>query len=411
MRSASGKTQLALQLSLLVQLRPMLGGLSGSACYLTTHERLSTKRLNQLIADHPLLSPSVCSLSDIHTVAVPTSELLLRTLKVTFPALQDNLREDTTRKPVRLIVIDSISSLFHTSEKSSSSTLFERSKALSELSRIMHTIAARDNIAFVIINEVTDVFNDLHSGGRDGASEGDILYRDQAKWFNSAHSIPQERTKEAGLGLVWANQLNVRIMLTRTSRRKYLGDLFLPSKRRKDEETSTASRFIARPLDGDDNPDQFVLLRRFSVVFSSLSCPRSVDVILTNAGISTVPGETSSVPSRRASPPTRDSSTGGAQPLVAEAPSSHISESQASQGFISAHVATETLPPEVSSEVPPLGVIPSTFPEVDELDDDGLWQEFDELTHDELDFVELEKSLVEKEDQPAAAVASPAETT
>ena len=37
MTSASGKTQLALQLCLLVQVRPILGGLSGSACYLSTH--------------------------------------------------------------------------------------------------------------------------------------------------------------------------------------------------------------------------------------------------------------------------------------------------------------------------------------------------------------------------------------
>ncbi|TDL27207.1 hypothetical protein BD410DRAFT_704989, partial [Rickenella mellea] len=84
---ASGKTQLALQLSLLVQVPTNLGGLSGSACYLTSSATLQTKRLNQLISEHPLLSTDVCGLSDIHTNMVSTVPILLHTLEVKLPLL------------------------------------------------------------------------------------------------------------------------------------------------------------------------------------------------------------------------------------------------------------------------------------------------------------------------------------
>src|SRR6267154_2280313 len=47
--SGAGKTQLALQLSLLVQLPVDQGGLNGSACYLTTSASLPTPRLIQLL--------------------------------------------------------------------------------------------------------------------------------------------------------------------------------------------------------------------------------------------------------------------------------------------------------------------------------------------------------------------------
>ncbi|KAL5532939.1 RHP57 [Sanghuangporus sanghuang] len=409
--SASGKTQLALQLCLLVQLRPMLGGLLGSACYLSTHTKLATQRLSQLIQDHPLLSPSICGLSGIHTVAVPTIELLIRTLTVTFPALLEDLGGNPDRKPVKLVVIDSISALFHTSGRPSSSALFERSRALSELTRVVHEIAARHNIAFIIINEVSDVFNDYYSNNQGPVSKDDILYRDQARWFGSAHSHPAESAKEACLGLVWANQVNVRIMLTRTNRRRYLDDPAPPTKRRQKEGNSAASEAAQDTRESDNGIGQSIVIRRLSVIFSSVSTPASVDFIVTNAGISAVHDEVANAiisPDSQANfnhnsdlvepgPPTRPEPPVGADYSISGAGDC------VSQRFVNARIISATLEGPSSSgssadasfEV----AIPSTYPEVDEFDDEAqFWEGLDEIPDvapPDIDFDGLERSQIE----------------
>ncbi|THH08544.1 hypothetical protein EW145_g2645 [Phellinidium pouzarii] len=415
--SASGKTQLALQLSLLVQVRANLGGLSGSACYLTTHSKLPTKRLSQLAADHSLLSPSVCSLSDVHTVAVPTIDLLIYTLKTTFPALQRDLSKNPTRKSVRLVVIDSISALFHTSEKPSTLTLVDRSKALSELSRVMHTIAAKDNIAFVVINDVTDVFTEAHLHSQEGDLKADVVYRDQARWFNSAHSIPRENAKEASLGLVWANQLNVRIMLTRTNRRRYLDERlpYLKRRRLSGGAVNATSSSVHAGLDDT----QSTLIRRLSVIFSSVSMLNSVDFIITKEGITVlademVPGTT--VVQNFQNENTAGSATNGI--IVPQSPKlaspSNI-ELLTTQRFVPARVAEIVEESSASLDVKDARAefIPSSFPgEKNELEDGGLyWEEFDDLPYDvlsDIDFDVLDKANVEEAIRTSATASSDA---
>ncbi|KAL5529425.1 hypothetical protein ACEPAG_5410 [Sanghuangporus baumii] len=415
--SASGKTQLALQSCLLVQLRPMLGGLLGSACYLSTHTKLATQRLSQLIQDHPLLSPSICGLSGIHTVAVPTIELLIRTLTVTFPALLEVLHGNPERKPVKLVVIDSISALFHTSGKPSSSALFERSRALSELSRVVHEIAARHNIAFIIINEVMDVFNDYYSNNQGPVSTDDILYRDQARWFGSAHSHPAESTKEACLGLVWANQVNVRIMLTRTNRRRYLDEPGPPTKRRQKEGNLAASEAVQDTRESDDGIAQSIVIRRLSVVFSSVSPPASVDFIVTNTGISAVHDENAIVSDSQAhfnhnsdfvepGPPTRLEPSLGADHSISGAGDC------VSQQFVNARIISATLEGPSSSgssaDASFEEAIPSTYPEVDEVDDEAqYWEGLDEILDaapPDIDFDGLERSQIEEDTGVSQAV-------
>ncbi|KAI0050003.1 P-loop containing nucleoside triphosphate hydrolase protein, partial [Auriscalpium vulgare] len=82
---AAGKTQLALQLSLVVQLPRARGGLAGSACYLTTASGLPTTRLVQLLREHPLLAGSAASLDGIHTLETKTIDTLLAALSSVLP--------------------------------------------------------------------------------------------------------------------------------------------------------------------------------------------------------------------------------------------------------------------------------------------------------------------------------------
>src|SRR6266852_7585399 len=84
--SGAGKTQLALQLSLLVQLPVDQGGLNGSACYLTTSTSLPTPRLIQLLHEHPLLAGSRCTLDNIQTSATKSVSSLLHALSEIIPA-------------------------------------------------------------------------------------------------------------------------------------------------------------------------------------------------------------------------------------------------------------------------------------------------------------------------------------
>ena len=273
--SAAGKTQLALQLALSVQLPEDEGGLSGSACFLSTHAKLPTSRFMQIVESHPKLIADHCGLNDIHTMAVPTVDILLHALKNALPSLITSVARDGTRKPVRVVIIDSLSALFTASDKPSTTSLSERAKSLTAISSIMHGMVSQHNLAFVVVNAVKDVFF-RHSSGTNGEGKNDIIYSQQSRWFNSDLAAPGGHLKEATLGLVWANQLNARIMLTRTNRRRAVEEESRPSKRRR-----TGSSEGSEVIRVDDS----VLLRRFAVLFSSVGAPRSVDFIITESGV------------------------------------------------------------------------------------------------------------------------------
>ncbi|EPQ58472.1 hypothetical protein GLOTRDRAFT_72924 [Gloeophyllum trabeum ATCC 11539] len=275
--SAAGKTQIALQASLFVQLPMELRGLCGSACYLTTSSKLQTTRLSQIRTLHPALSSAHCGLSDIHTLTTSTLPILIHALSTTFPALLNQISGDSGKKPVKLLVIDALTELFHSAKKTTTNTLVERSKNISEISVLLHTIASEHQIAVLVLNEVVDV---IDQGPGDGlADETDLVYRDQARWFNRADSIPGEDRKEAGLGLSWANQVNARIMCTRTNRHRNLHD-FAHKRSRHDSALSISDS----PLPTDSTS----LVRRLTIIFSSVSAPTSLDYVVTAAGVFTV---------------------------------------------------------------------------------------------------------------------------
>ncbi|KIJ69524.1 hypothetical protein HYDPIDRAFT_124118 [Hydnomerulius pinastri MD-312] len=283
--SAAGKTQLALQLSLLVQLPPNLGGVSGSACYLTVASHLQTTRMEQILNAHPLLSPSLCSFSDVQTVQTPTIEKLIHVLSTFLPRYISTTSTNPSSKPVKLLVIDALAELFHDLGKTTTKTLVERSRRISEISTLLHILASKYRIAVLVLNEVIDVFDrEPPPGGPE------MSYRDQSRWFGRADSIPGEDRKEAALGLVWANQVNARIFLTRTGRRRYLEESETPSKKATTEDATVAPQTPTKPVD-----DQPVLIRRLSVVFSSVSAPASCDYIVTEQGITVIPGSTVSL--------------------------------------------------------------------------------------------------------------------
>lgn len=315
--SAAGKTQLALQLSLMVQLPSRLGGLSGSACYLTTSSQLPTQRLVQMCESHPLLSPKLCGLGDVLTLATETIPKLLLVLSKHLPGLIRRLSNDAHSKSLKLLVIDSLAELFHVADKTTTTTLVDRSRSITEVSALLHYLASEHQIAVLVLNEVTDSFD--RGISRDAGGSRDLIYREQSRWFSRAESIPGENKKEAALGLVWANQVNARIMLSRTNRRRYLEDDIVVARtgKRQRLDSDTSSAPVSDPAHGIVD-DQSTLIRRLSVIFSSVSSPVSLDYIVSTEGISVVSEELSS----------RQSITPAVQqpPLsTARPPSAHIS--------------------------------------------------------------------------------------
>ncbi|KAG6909456.1 hypothetical protein DXG01_000441 [Tephrocybe rancida] len=283
--ASAGKTQFALQLSLCVQLSQERKGLFGSTCYITTSSTLETKRLVQMMETNPSLSGAGCDLNDIQTLTTPTIPHLIHVLSEKLTPFIDARADKAGSKPVKLLVIDALAELFHTSDKTTTNTLVERSKNIAHISFLLHTLAKKHRLVVLILNEVVDVFDRAGPVHDEGQT---LLYSEQSRWFGRAHSLPGENKKEASLGMVWANQVNTRILLSRTDRRRYLDDSENASaKRLKTADSSVQSA----PVQAKDDP-----LRRLSVIFSSVSQPISLDYIITDAGISILSEDDASFP-------------------------------------------------------------------------------------------------------------------
>jgi len=177
--SGAGKTQFALQLSLFVQAPKEIGGLGGSACYLTTSSKLPTARLLQISQSHELLLPSFCSLEEVHTISIPTSDFLQHVLTTILPSFIQKQGTIQGKKPVKLVVIDALAELFHGIGKTTTSTLVERKQSIARISASLHEIASSYNVAMVVLNEVVDNFD--HHGHLGSRVPGEMTYKQQSR--------------------------------------------------------------------------------------------------------------------------------------------------------------------------------------------------------------------------------------
>jgi len=296
----AGKTQLALQLSLLVQLPVDQGGLSGSACYLTTSASLPTPRLIQLLHEHPLLAGSRCTLDNIQTSATKSVSSLLHALSEIIPASINAAKGRPA--PLKLLIIDSLADLLMEDAKISTSTLVDRSRNLSAIAAQLHALASTHQLAVVAINRVTDVWE--RRPVADMGFPGELIYADHARLFGRAEGHGAFSKKSAALGLVWANQVNARIMLARTERRHhhYYDYRYDRHNRthshnhRHHHGAPPAAAATALPSEGQDRHKRQrldegdedvvqVFVRRLTVVFSSVCAPASVDFIVTSRGV------------------------------------------------------------------------------------------------------------------------------
>ncbi|KAM4522089.1 DNA repair protein XRCC3 isoform 2-T2 [Odontesthes bonariensis] len=189
--SGAGKTQLGLQFCLSVQFPPEHGGLGSGALYICTEDPFPIRRLQQLSSEQSVLrsnvSPSLISslrFSD-HVYIEHTADL-------------DSLQACLTRRAplllaqraVRLIVVDSVAALFRCEFQADD--WLERNKQLLTFSSTLHHLSQEFSTPVLCINQVTDVFS------------------------QSDDSLgPSSSTVSPALGLAWANQVLVRLMMRR----------------------------------------------------------------------------------------------------------------------------------------------------------------------------------------------------
>jgi hypothetical protein len=260
----------------------------------------------QLLHEHPLLAGSGCTLDNIQTSATKSVSSLLHALSEIIPASINAAKGRPA--PLKLLIIDSLADLLLEDAKISTATLADRSRNLSAIAAQLHALASTHQLAVVAINRVADVWE--RSPDADMGFPGELIYADHARLFGRAEDDHGAFSKKsAALGLVWANQVNARVMLARTERRHHYYDYPYDnrhsrthshghhSKGRHHGAPPAAAATAALPfeeshdrkrqrLDEDDKDVvQVVVVRRLTVIFSSVCAPASVDFIVTSRGV------------------------------------------------------------------------------------------------------------------------------
>ncbi|XP_053330441.1 DNA repair protein XRCC3 isoform X2 [Spea bombifrons] len=190
--SSAGKTQIALQLCLTAQYPVQYGGLGAGAVYICTEDAFPSKRLQQLITSQQKLRSHVPS-DVIKTIRFGDG------IFVEHAADVDMLTDCITKKvpilllrgAVRFIVIDSIAALFRCEFGAGDAVL--KAKHLQTLGAKLHALSSRFTAPVLCINQVTDTMTD------------------------SGHLGLRGKKAAPALGISWANQLLMRVTVTRTS--------------------------------------------------------------------------------------------------------------------------------------------------------------------------------------------------
>ncbi|KLJ12511.1 hypothetical protein EMPG_09514 [Blastomyces silverae] len=152
--SGCGKTQFLLHLLLSVQLPPPYGT-SQKALYFSTESDLPTGRLSQLLEEHPVIStlpegtprPSLENILSITTIDLESQDHILNY----------QIPVAVSRYNVGLIVIDSIAANYRAeSDSDNVDGLLARAWQLKKLGQFLRNLAAKQNIAIVVANQVSD---------------------------------------------------------------------------------------------------------------------------------------------------------------------------------------------------------------------------------------------------------------
>ncbi|KAM6274959.1 DNA repair protein XRCC3 isoform 2-T2 [Porphyrio hochstetteri] len=194
--SSAGKTQIGLQLCLCVQYPYKYGGLESGAVYICTEDIFPTKRLQQLIGQQHKLRADVPA-EIIQKIRFGNSIFVEHAADLdTFQnCITKRISLLLSRGMVRLVVIDSIAALFRCEFGASDSVA--KARYLQTFGAQLHSLSSRFRTPIMCINQVTDAVSESEAA-------------------QCSCSIVDNRVCPA-LGITWANQLLMRLMVSRIS--------------------------------------------------------------------------------------------------------------------------------------------------------------------------------------------------
>ncbi|XP_023561464.1 DNA repair protein XRCC3 isoform X2 [Octodon degus] len=186
-RSSAGKTQLALQLCLAVQFPRQHGGLEAGAVYICTEDIFPSKRLWQLIAQQPRLR------ADVPAEVIQSIQFGDR-IFIEHAADVDTLMECVSYKVpmllsrglARLLVVDSVAAPFRC--ELDSLDFVARARHLQSLGATLRQLSSTFQSPVLCVNQVAEAMEQLG---------------------------PQDEHLRPALGITWANQLLMRLMVDR----------------------------------------------------------------------------------------------------------------------------------------------------------------------------------------------------
>jgi DNA-repair protein XRCC3 len=255
--SGAGKTQFCLQAMIQTVLPVKYGGLGASALFLCT-EDVPVTRWRQLIEAYSQRYPDTSDLLNSNLF----HEKVYSIDKLT-DIIQSRALPLIRTKNVKLLVIDSIAALFRC-ELGTLDQSQERANVLHSIASMLKLLSDENKLPILVVNQVTDYFGD-------GA--GALLNMGAKGTQNRGGVVPS-------LGLNWANNINMRIMLSKTELDYYepagqeQNNAETPAKKRKLQPTAQPTQQLTR-----------IGVREMSIVFAPHLPQSSCYYIIDQSGI------------------------------------------------------------------------------------------------------------------------------
>ncbi|KAJ3181819.1 DNA repair protein xrcc3 [Irineochytrium annulatum] len=213
--SATGKTQLALQLCLTVQRAPKSTTPSG-AVYVATEQAFPLERLMSL-ASSLNLGPLPSYGQNVHLIHVRDLETQLHILSYQLPALLQQ------HPNIRLVVIDSIAANFRAAEngtgieEGAKFDVFARASTVFQLGQRLRMIADTYDVAVVCVNQATGAVNRASAICIGGLTGGSMMKNIPFETPPRVGDLENARNMPA-LGLSWSQCVNTRLLFSRGPR-------------------------------------------------------------------------------------------------------------------------------------------------------------------------------------------------
>jgi RecA/RadA recombinase len=214
-----------MQLLLRVQLPTTSGGLNGEVAYIYSEGKLPIVRLQQLISSYTNNYPDIIDADkawkSIYTIQLQTTDAQHTILAYQLPVMLEK------HPNIRLVVIDSIAALYRGEDYDlDDNGRLAKAAEVCDLGIRLKRLADQHNVAVVVANQVTD---DIGLSN-DRVQSLDELKKKHWKWTSAQMysstadeceldivAFAESLCKRPALGLTWANSVNCRIRLARSS--------------------------------------------------------------------------------------------------------------------------------------------------------------------------------------------------